>query len=588
LEPLLPLLASDDRFEAWAARRLLERMPPEQWRDRLLHTQNQRWLVQGGLALMIAHPSRDHALAVLEQLSQAMGGFVSDREFRDMLRLMQVALVRGRIQPEEVPGLKRQLAEEFPSGDSFMNRELIRLLAFFQESSILDRYLEYLASEAPESDRLHVALHLRFVEQGWTPAQRLALLRVYETANQRRAGGSYARYVLNVTRDVCRQLTEEESRLVLTQGENWPNAALAALYQLPQQLDPSLRQTLIALDRRISEATQGAATDALQRLQVGIVAVLARSGDEPSLAYLREVWDHWPERRQTVALGLAQHPDGENWEYLVRSLPLLEPAAGREVCAKLTYVDRTPDDPEVVRQVILLGLKMRRKEPEKADAAANALGLLSFWTDQELAEGKSEDEQLAAWQQWFREKFPQALDPTLPVPAETARYTVDDLLHYLSSEQASPSPRRGAAVFVKAQCAKCHRFDNQGETVGPDLTTVAHRFTRKELLEAILHPSQVISSQYASQTILTTDGRQLTGLVVPGAEGQTVVILPSAERVSLPSAQIEAIRPSKVSAMPEGLLDPLSQEEIADLIAYLMRADTPSPVAGRPGGATAK
>jgi putative heme-binding domain-containing protein len=120
------------------------------------------------------------------------------------------------------------------------------------------------------------------------------------------------------------------------------------------------------------------------------------------------------------------------------------------------------------------------------------------------------------------------------------------------------------------------------------LTTVAHRFTRKELLEAILHPSQVISSQYASQTILTTDGRQLTGLVVPGAEGQTVVILPSAERVSLPSAQIEAIRPSKVSAMPEGLLDPLSQEEIADLIAYLMRADTPSPVAGRPGGATAK
>jgi putative heme-binding domain-containing protein len=588
LEKLLPLLASDDRFEAWAARRLLERMPPEQWRDRVLHTDHQRLLVQGGLALMIAHPSRDHALAVLEQLSQAMNGFVSDREFRDMLRLMQVALVRGRIQPEEVPGLKRQLAEEFPSGDSFMNRELIRLLAFFQESSILDRYLEYLASDAPESDRLHVALHLRFLEDGWTPAQRLALLRFYELANQRRAGGSYARYVLNVTRDVCRQLSEEESRLVLTQGEQWPNAALGALYQLPAQLDAPLRETLIALDRRISEATQGAATDALQRLQVGLIAVLARSGDEASLAYLREVWDQWPERRQTVALGLAQHPDGENWDYLVRSLPILEPAAGREVCARLTYVDRVPDDPEVLRQVILLALKMRRKEPEKADAAANALGLLTFWTDQELAEGKSEDEQLAAWQQWFREKFPQALDPSLPVAAETARYTVEDLLSYLASEQAAPSARRGAAVFVKAQCAKCHRFDGQGESVGPDLTTVANRFTRKELLEAILHPSQVISSQYASQTILTTDGRQLTGLVVPGTAGQTVVILPSAERVSLDNSQIEATRPSKISAMPEGLLDALSQEEIADLIAYLMRMDSPGPLAGRPGGTTAK
>lgn len=588
LEKLLPLVASDDRFEAWAARRLLERMPPEQWRDHVLHSDNQRLLLQGGLALMIAHPSRDHALAVLEQLSQAMNGFVSDREFRDMLRLMQVALVRGRIQPEEVPGLRRKLAEEFPSGDSFMNRELIRLLAFFQESSILDRYLEYLASDAPESDRLHVALHLRFFAEGWTPPRRLALLQFYETANQRRAGGSYARYILNVTRDVCRQLSEEESRLVLAQGEQWPNAALGALYQLPAQLDAPLREALIALDRRISEATQGAATDALQRLQVGIVAVLARSGDEASLAYLREVWEHWPERRQTAALGLAQHPEGENWDYLVRSLPILEPAAGREVCAKLTYVDRVPEDPESLRQVILLGLKMRRKEPEKPDAAANALGLLSFWTDQELAEGKSEDEQLAAWQQWFREKFPQALDPSLPTPAETARYTVEDLLSYLASEQAAPSARRGAAVFVKAQCAKCHRFDGQGESVGPDLTTVASRFTRKELLEAVLHPSQFISSQYASQTVLTTDGRQLTGLVVPGPAGQTVVILPTAERVSLSNSQIEATRPSKLSTMPEGLLDPLSQEEIADLIAYLMRMDAPGPLAGRPASAPAK
>lgn len=582
VEKLLPLLTSDDRFEAWAARRLLERIPLEAWRDQVLQTDNQRLLIQGGLALMIAHPSRDHALAVLQQLSQAMTGFVSDREFRDMLRLMQVALVRGRIQPEEVPGLKRQLADEFPSGDSFMNRELIRLLAFFQESSILDRYLDYLASDAPQIDRLHVALHLRFIEEGWTAPQRLALLRFYEQANQRRAGGSYARYVLNVTRDVCRQLSPAESQLVLQEGERWPNAALGALYQLPPQIDDALRQTLIDLDQRISQATQGAATDALQRLQVGIVAVLARSGDERSLAYLRQVWDQWPERRQTVALGLAQHPEGDNWEYLVRSLPILEPAAGREVCARLTYVDRVPDDPEVLRQVILLGLKMRRKEPEKADAAANALGLLAFWTDQDLAEGRSEDEQLAAWQQWFRERYPDALEPTLPAPAETARYTVEDLLNYLASEDAAPSPRRGAGVFVKAQCAKCHRFENQGESVGPDLTTVASRFTRRELLEAILHPSQVISSQYASQTILTTDGRQLTGLVVPGPAGQTVIILPSAEQVALSSSQIEAVRPSKISAMPEGLLDPLSLEEIADLVAYLMRMGPSEPLAGRP------
>src|SRR5262249_51632425 len=125
LDKLLALLASDDRFEAWAARRVLERINPAEWRDKVLTSKNQRHVVQGGLALMVAHPDRENALMVLERLSKSMQGFVSDRDFIDMLRLTQVSLSRGKLQPDEVPGLRRQLADEFPSGDSLMNRELI-------------------------------------------------------------------------------------------------------------------------------------------------------------------------------------------------------------------------------------------------------------------------------------------------------------------------------------------------------------------------------------------------------------------------------------------------------------------------------
>ena len=103
-----------------------------------------------------------------------------------------------------------------------------------QESSIIDRYLAYLKSDAAEVDKLHVAMHLRFLESGWTPEQRLELLAFYEEANKRKGGGSYARYMINATRDFCQQLTEEESRLVLAKGHKWPNAALGALYKLPQ------------------------------------------------------------------------------------------------------------------------------------------------------------------------------------------------------------------------------------------------------------------------------------------------------------------------------------------------------------------
>src|SRR5436305_7412700 len=103
-----------------------------------------------------------------------------------MQRLIQVSSVRGKLEPGDVPGLRRQISEEFPSGDSLMNRELIRLLAFMQESSSIDRYLAYLKSDAPAVDRLHIAMYMRFIEEGWTPVQRLELLNFYEEANKRK------------------------------------------------------------------------------------------------------------------------------------------------------------------------------------------------------------------------------------------------------------------------------------------------------------------------------------------------------------------------------------------------------------------
>ena len=172
--------------------------------------------------------------------------------------------------------------------------------------------------------------------------------------------------------------------------------------------------------------------------------------------------------------------------------------------------------------------------------------------------------------------------------AENAKYTVEELVEHLAGESAEGVPSRGSEVFVKAQCVKCHRFDGKGESFGPDLSTIGNRFTRKELVESIVHPSHIISSQYASKTIKTTDGRQLTGLVGNGAAGETVVMLPTAERVTLTAKQIEATKPSKLSAMPDGLLDPLSLEEVSDLFAYLQKTNKATSLTRRPIESTPK
>lgn len=572
LDALLPLLASDDRFEAWAARRLLERMNLDDWKDKLLASDNHRLIIQGGLALMIGYPERKHALDILERLDRVMDGFVGDRDFVDMLRLTEVALARGGLHPEDVPGLRRQLAEEFPAADSLMNRELARILIFLQEPSVLDRYLAYLKSDAADMDKLHVAMHLRFLERGWTSAQRMELFAFYEDAQQLKGGGSYARYVINATRDFCKSLSEEESLMVMAKGSQWPNAALGALYRVPEKLDPQMLQTIIKLDQELAD-NEG---DSFQRLKVGLVAVLARSGQEDAFAYLRKVWDQDPNRRQPVALGLAQAPEGENWAYLVRSLPSLEPAAAREICMKLMDVAQAPEEAEPYRTLILLGLKGKEKDKEtgKGLGADAPISLLEFWTGEELAKDKPEEAKLVAWQEWFAKTYPDQPEPVLPAPPENARHTLEQLLTYLTSDESQKaSAARGGAAFTKAQCAKCHKHGSQGDSIGPDLTSVTRRFTKKELLESVVYPSHVISSQYQSKVVQTKDGRTLTGMVAAGSAGEIVVLQANGEKVTLAEQDVEATKPSKTSAMPAGLLDLLTLEEVADLMAFLDGTD---------------
>ncbi len=558
---VLPILASDDRFEAWAARRLLERCPPEQWRDKILSTKKHHVFVQGAIALLTAEPSEENALAVIERISQLMNEFVSDRDFTDMLRVLQVAVLQGKLAPEKLDTLRSQLAEEFPAGDMVMNRELVRLLVYLQCSSIMDRYIEFLNSDAPNAEKVHLAIYMGFLKSGWTTEQKMELFRVMAEAKKWDGGGSYPLYLGNAARKFARRLTPDESLQVLSRGADLTDAALGALYKLPRHLDDDLRLALQHLDEEIDQRTDSAS----KQLMVGIVAILARSGDDSSMAYLRTIWDRNPERREPVAMGLAQAPHAENWDYLVRSLPILESATLREVVRRLLAVDQTPDDPEAVRQLILCGLRLQDR------GAQESIALLQKWTGQQLGDSADDwQKQLALWQGWFADSYPDLPAATLPKDAEGSKWKFDELYEFLSGDEGlAGDTAKGAIAFQKATCDKCHRHGNVGEAMGPDLSDLNKRFTRKEILQSILHPSHVISSQYAAKSLLLADGRILTGIVAPGPSGEKMVLTSEGDKLAIPEEDIDEITPSKVSGMPDGLLKELSQKEIADLFAFL-------------------
>ncbi len=555
------LLVSDDRAEAWAARRLLERIPTDQWRDTILTTDNNRLFIQGAIALLVVDPDETNARAIVSRFQELSRGFVSDSEFTDMLRVVQIALHRGGIEPDSVPDLAVSLGVEFPSGDSKINRELVRLLAYLQVSAPMDRYFVYLKSEADAVDRLHLAMHLRFLNEGWAPGKRIELLEFLQDAAKQEGGRGYKEYIANIQTDIARSMSPEDGRVVLARGAEWPGAALGALYGLPTQLDEQTIKELTEIDQRVRKEKG----EAVKSLRVGIVAVLARSGTEQAMAYLRSAWDSDPEHRETVAMGLAQSPGGDNWDYLINSLPIVEGESAREVIVKLQQVGFRPEEPEYLRQVILRGLELQDNGAEDASA------LLQYWTGEQVAaSATSWEDSMEAWQEWFAEKYPERPRAELPKPVESSKWKFEELVEHLTSDLGSQgSVAKGELVFTKAQCVKCHKFGDLGESLGPDLTAISKRFMRKEVLQSILFPSHVIPSQYAAKTVVTTTGRIYTGIVGAGPAGTKMILLNSGEKVTVPEKEIDEIVPSAKSAMPDSLLNQLSLEEISDLFAFL-------------------
>ncbi len=573
LEKLTALLTSLDRFEAWAARRLLEQTAVDQWRDTVLTTDDQRVFIQGATALLTAHCDRLTALSVIDRTRALVKGYVSDRDFIDMLRVLQLALHRGELTAKDVPRLAGELAEEFPAGEPAINRELIRLLAYLGESSIVDRFVAQFDSDLADADKLHLVLYADMLRDRLTMEQKLTLLKFCEKALSLDNGGSLPGYVRQTLKTLASTLTDAERLEILAGGAQMPETALATLYGLPQQIDAETFQTLTTLDAQTADANRSAA----RRLRVGIVAVLARDASPQAMEYLRRAYDESPLRRPALAVGLALAPDEANWPYLIRSLPLLEGNAARTVLSQLRTLQRAPKDPEAFRQVILQGLMLEENGGE------HALALLEQWTGQTPADKEAPiADQLAAWQAWFAKQYSDHPDAALPEESEQDKWTVHDLLDHLYSEQAAKaSPERGRLVFERANCAKCHRHGGSGETMGPDLGTVAKRMHPKRIVTALLHPSYEIAKGYHTQRLLTNQGVSLSGLVTRGAAGEFLVLQRNGQKVSVKTSEVKEVTVDKTSTMPEGLIDSLSAEEIADLMAYLSSKPVPD-VAERP------
>jgi putative heme-binding domain-containing protein len=167
---------------------------------------------------------------------------------------------------------------------------------------------------------------------------------------------------------------------------------------------------------------------------------------------------------------------------------------------------------------------------------------------------------------------------TAKLPVEPARpfvkaYKIDDIASPLEKLKSGRDFDRGRTLFAAARCFACHRFDNEGGSNGPDLSGIAGRFSPRDLLESVIDPSKEVSDQYQAVEIRTKDERVVIGRIVNLNNDEVHINTDmqdpgSATRVN--RNNIDSMKPSKVSMMPTGLLDTLKEDEILDLMAYML------------------
>lgn len=391
-----PYLGHDDRHIRFAARIAVEHQPVQQWQELALSEKNDRSRVHAMIALA-RHGAKEIQPKMLAALDRVDWKGLTSEQKLELLRAYALTFARlGRPDEDTIERLSRRFDSVYPDRAPNVNRELCRLLCYFNADNVVRKTLDLLENAPTQEEQIHYAYCLRQVTNGWDDSLRKRYFSWFNKSAGYRGGASFEGFLRNIRADALKRVDEKSKR----------------------------------------------------------------------------------------ALGKLADPDF----HLSR-----EPVA---------------------------------TEPRKV----------------------------------------------------VKKWTVDELVPLLTKKQSGFDFNRGRRMFAIAGCFKCHRFAGDGGAVGPDLTGVGGRFSPRDILEAIIEPSKVISDQYQSTVFTLKSGRVVVGYVANMSRDNIAVVenmLEPGKFTNINANDVEEKAPSPISMMPNNLVDILTADEILDLVAYLRSGGNP-------------
>lgn len=163
-----------------------------------------------------------------------------------------------------------------------------------------------------------------------------------------------------------------------------------------------------------------------------------------------------------------------------------------------------------------------------------------------------------------------AADKELPTRSGADGKKIHDVQAVLKLQGDASRGRELFQNHKEAACARCHRVTGEGTLVGPDLASIGIKYGDKELLYHIQNPSGAINYNFVAHSFLLADGRVLSGLVLGRKDGQITLGIATGQTVIFAADEVEQEHPQTVSLMPEALVANFTEQQLCDLIEYLL------------------
>ncbi len=564
------LLGDPDRWTRHAARTALESAPPAELRDLALAGRDPRSTAEALLLLARAGKNAATSDEIVDAALSALARSRESAERNPLWRVIQVALLELG---EPAAGLRAALAQRvlagFAHADTGEQAWIAELLAHLCPPSAVAALTEALA-RAPSSEHgLHLVRCLGACAGGWTADDGVrALAWLEKAAGRDGAGASYDAWIERLGADVLARLDAEDlaGRLRDDPRALGPRALAQFVAAAPEALGVGLLPLLKA-----RSASQGSLP--------AVLRLLSDARAAPVRAWLRELAAADGAEASSALAALARHPQVEDLPLLARGLESRDPVLADAAGVALEKLGDRPADPAIaVRAFVharsaghLRGWRALAAVARWCGAPEPGFGPVA-WPD------AVRTTEFALRRTW----------PDVAIPPESTeerpRWPLETVAAILArSAERTGSASRGAAVFERATCSRCHvapgaalAQDRSPGLVGPDLSGLHLRMDRARILESIWDPSATIPDPFRAWLVETTDEVLHTGRLVRD-DARGVALLDADGRVrEIARESVAALRPSTQSPMPAGLLADATLEDVRDLLAFLEGAAAPA------------